>query len=260
MATLGEQLQCRRETSNPCDPYAIAVVNNEDFIVGHVPRSVSTLRSLFLQRGGNIMCEVTGARRYSSDLPQGGLELPCKLIFSGPVKETAKIKRLFQLAPSDKTLKLPNVTTSTVNTITIMYASQSTSHTNCSLSAGSSVTDSSISSNLSTSSVIPSSSLSTSSVVASSISSNLSVSSVAASSIRKRSSTTPTSDVLNTIVLEHVKKCKDQNDTVITSESDQIWLQAGSNKLTLFDKRIYWKMEMSLMIIIINYAQFLLKM
>ena len=25
MATLGEQLQCRREMSNPCDPYAVVV-------------------------------------------------------------------------------------------------------------------------------------------------------------------------------------------------------------------------------------------
>ena len=54
-ATLGEQLQCRRETSNPCDLYAIAVVNNEDFIVGHVPRSVSTLCSLFYSEA-EILC------------------------------------------------------------------------------------------------------------------------------------------------------------------------------------------------------------
>ena len=46
------------------------------------------------------MCEVTGARRYSYDLPQGGLELPRKLIFSGPVKETSKVKRLLQLRSS----------------------------------------------------------------------------------------------------------------------------------------------------------------
>ena len=67
------------------------------------------------------------------------------------------------------------------------------------------------------------------------------------------------SDVLNTTLLEPVKKCKDQNDTVITSESDQIWLQAESNKLTLFDKRVL-ENESELNDHHINYAQFLLKM
>ena len=37
---------------------------------------------------------------------------------------------------------------------------------------------------------------------------------------------------------EPAKKFKDQNDTVITPESNQIWLQVGSNKLTLLDKRV----------------------
>ena len=34
-----------------------------------------------MQRGGEISCIVTGTRRYSSDLEQGGLEIPCTLIF-----------------------------------------------------------------------------------------------------------------------------------------------------------------------------------
>ena len=38
--TLGKLLQCRREMSNPRNPFAVAVVNNEDIIVGHVPQSV----------------------------------------------------------------------------------------------------------------------------------------------------------------------------------------------------------------------------
>ena len=32
-------------------------------------------------------CKVTGRRRYSTDLPQGGLEIPCAVLF------TAKDKR-----------------------------------------------------------------------------------------------------------------------------------------------------------------------
>ena len=50
----------------------------------------------FLLRGGLIKCEINGHRRYSSDLPQGGLELPCLLTFVGsPVKVRALLKDKF---------------------------------------------------------------------------------------------------------------------------------------------------------------------
>ena len=97
-AAIGELLLCKREVRNISDPYAVAVVNGE-VVVGHVPRSISTLCSLFLDRGGVITCEVIGPRQYSRDLPQGGLELPCKLTFSGQAIEVAKVSRLLQYAP-----------------------------------------------------------------------------------------------------------------------------------------------------------------
>ena len=45
---LGEELQCQRESSNANDPYAVAVMK-EDNIVGHVPRRIYQrhVRSLF---------------------------------------------------------------------------------------------------------------------------------------------------------------------------------------------------------------------
>ena len=46
--------------------------------------------SLFLQQSGNIERTITGARLYSSNLPQGRLELSCTLCFSGD----AKIRKL----------------------------------------------------------------------------------------------------------------------------------------------------------------------
>ena len=46
-------------------------------IVGHVPRALSAVCCLFLGKGGTIFCEVTGRRRFSAGLPQGGLEVPC---------------------------------------------------------------------------------------------------------------------------------------------------------------------------------------
>ena len=80
VAHVGEVLPCCRETSNRHNPFAVSVKKNGT-IVGHVPRKISTLCSLFLRKGGSIYCCVTGVRRYSWDLVQGGLEIPCTLLF-----------------------------------------------------------------------------------------------------------------------------------------------------------------------------------
>ena len=76
---IGEQLNCERD-ENPRDRYAVAIKRSGN-IVGHMPRNISTLCSLFLRRGGAIYCVVTGCHRYSRDLPQGGMEIPCKYRF-----------------------------------------------------------------------------------------------------------------------------------------------------------------------------------
>ena len=86
-------LTCRKERGNVHDVYAVAVFEG-DVIVGHVPRAISAVCYLFIDKGGTISCEITGSYRYSSDLPQGGLELPCKLTFSGPAKVLGKICNL----------------------------------------------------------------------------------------------------------------------------------------------------------------------
>ena len=64
------------------DSFADAVKKNSD-TVGHVPRRISSVCSMFLRRGGSIHCRVTAYRRYSADLTQGGLEIPCLLTFTG---------------------------------------------------------------------------------------------------------------------------------------------------------------------------------
>ena len=71
------------------------------FIVGHVPRNISVLCDLFLKKGGTILCIITGPHQYSRDLEKGGLDVPCKLIFSGLVKEDfkQKVQSLLQKAP-----------------------------------------------------------------------------------------------------------------------------------------------------------------
>ena len=87
--TSGMQLlekTCKREPGNHKDPFAVAVVRGL-VTVGHVPKIISSVCSMFLLRGGTIHCRVIAPRRYSGDLPQGGLEIPCMLTFEGDVKD-----------------------------------------------------------------------------------------------------------------------------------------------------------------------------
>ena len=77
---IGEILPCIREVGNRHDPYAIAV-KKDDIVVGHLPRKIYGICSIFIRRGGEICCTVTNLRRYSADLAQGGMEIPCTLTF-----------------------------------------------------------------------------------------------------------------------------------------------------------------------------------
>jgi len=86
-------LICQRETTNSSDRYAVAVVKSGQ-VIGHLPRKVSRACSIFIRRGDSMTCVVTGGRRYSSDLPQGGLEIPCKVKFTS--KKNNEIKKLKQ--------------------------------------------------------------------------------------------------------------------------------------------------------------------
>lgn len=98
----GESLVCEREIGNSHDTHAVAIkkdIDGEIKTVGHIPRKISVICSIFIRRGGSILCLVNGARRYSSDLPQGGLEIPCVLKFAARnEKEAAKTKRLLESA------------------------------------------------------------------------------------------------------------------------------------------------------------------
>ena len=89
---IGEEIQCERELHNGSDRYAVAV-KKDGTIIGHLPRKISRACLLFSRRGNTITCRVTGHRRYSADLTQGGLEVPCILRFEGEEKEIAKLKK-----------------------------------------------------------------------------------------------------------------------------------------------------------------------
>ena len=55
-----ETLECSREEGNIHDPYAVAVTNTGSIVVGHVPRTISALCSIFILRGSRITCQITG--------------------------------------------------------------------------------------------------------------------------------------------------------------------------------------------------------
>ena len=96
-ASVGEELSCQCEDGNSADPFAVAI-KRSGVIVGHIPRKISSVCSLFLRRNGVMKIQTTGGRRYSADLPQGGLEIPCKITFEGVGKNVQKVKKLISAA------------------------------------------------------------------------------------------------------------------------------------------------------------------
>ena len=93
---IGEELNCKREPGNSHDPHAVAmtkVISGVSTVVGHVPIDISPICSIFIRRVGSIISRVNGSHRHSSDLEQGGLEIPCKLDFSIESEKEAKKTR-----------------------------------------------------------------------------------------------------------------------------------------------------------------------
>ena len=72
-------------------------VSKSVMIVGHLPKMISSTCLLFLRMGGAISCTVTGPKRYSADLIQGGLEIPCRLMLSASKELVDKAKKLLAL-------------------------------------------------------------------------------------------------------------------------------------------------------------------
>ena len=62
------------------DRYAIAIISNNQ-TVGNVPKFLSKLTFFFLKHGDTLTVKVTGERRYSFDLAQGGMEIPAEFIY-----------------------------------------------------------------------------------------------------------------------------------------------------------------------------------
>ena len=79
-----DELTCEREVGNAHDTHAVAIKKHISGVlttVGHIPKKISKVSSIFIRRGGTIQCKVNGHRRYSADLEKGGLEIPCILTY-----------------------------------------------------------------------------------------------------------------------------------------------------------------------------------
>ena len=112
----GEVLPCTREVGNSRDPMAVAVKKGAD-IVGHVPRKISSICLIFLRRGGSITSRVAGHRHYSTDLEQGGLEVPCILTFSSPHTQAVNGEKTEKLVKSALKLAVETISDSQVRCV-----------------------------------------------------------------------------------------------------------------------------------------------
>ena len=95
---IGEKLQVDQELDNEVDKFAVKVIKNNE-IVGHLPHEYSRILwcTSWKARGGKICVKVTGRRRHCKQLC-GGMEIPCRLVFSCSSK--VKINRLKELLES----------------------------------------------------------------------------------------------------------------------------------------------------------------
>ena len=68
------------------DEFVKVLVNSALATVGHIPKFMCKLTYFFLKHYGNIKCEITGFKKYSKDLKQGGFEIPARLTISNANK------------------------------------------------------------------------------------------------------------------------------------------------------------------------------
>ena len=94
MPEIGEELSTVRETANTHDRFAVTI-RKGTLTIGHVTAEISKVCWFFLRRGGTIKCRVSTDRHCRSPLEQGGLEVPCELIFvADDLKLLKKLKKI----------------------------------------------------------------------------------------------------------------------------------------------------------------------
>lgn len=105
---IGEHFVCVDEEENIHDRKAVAVICTEGFVVGHLPREISSVCFHFIKHGGEINGKTTG-RRQNTKASCGGMEVPCHLTLSGKKKLVKKAKELI-LSQTTNVLPLDIIT------------------------------------------------------------------------------------------------------------------------------------------------------
>ena len=86
---IGEVMDCKMESENDHDRYAVAVWNKDDKIVGHIPVELSKIFHKFLSQHGQIKGGYIGSRFNTG---QGkGLELPADYRLVGNAQYLRKL-------------------------------------------------------------------------------------------------------------------------------------------------------------------------
>ena len=66
-AAIGEELECQHERGKAADAYAIAIsVIREGTVIGYLLKKISCVCTLFIRRGGAILCRVTGSVNFNN--------------------------------------------------------------------------------------------------------------------------------------------------------------------------------------------------
>ena len=94
--SVGDLLHCIQEPTNEHDRFAVACVREgtEAPVVGHLPREIARTCFYFLEHNGTIEACVTQSRRYCREV--GGMEIPCRLRFTGKRKHIKKLKEILE--------------------------------------------------------------------------------------------------------------------------------------------------------------------
>ena len=94
---IGKIFHAQQELDNAVDKFALRVVKNNE-TVGHLLCEYSRILWYLIARGGKKCLEVTGRIRHCKQLC-GGMEIPCRLVFSCSTK--VKIDRLKELVENN---------------------------------------------------------------------------------------------------------------------------------------------------------------
>lgn len=90
---IGDFVSTGPEVPDEDDKFAAAVFEelgiDRKKIVGHLPMEFSRIAAYFIENGGEISCKVTGKRKHSKG-PQGGMAIPCKLLWTSSNKKCGK--------------------------------------------------------------------------------------------------------------------------------------------------------------------------